>query len=69
MNFDQLTTPELAAYFWEYHKDVYGCRPRFVNLGDREAIIRGILALDSYMDWMKSTPEGLAQLRREGWDV
>lgn len=69
MKFDLYTTEELASYFSDYHKDVYGYRPRMVDHTDREAVIRGIVALNSYMDWMKSTPEGLAQLRRDGWDV
>ena len=67
MNFDLYETEELASYFSDYHKDVHGFRPRMVDHRDREAVISGIHALDDYMAWMKSTPQGLAQLREEGW--
>lgn len=69
MNFDLYETEELASYFSDYHKDAYGYRPRMVDHTDRMAVIRGIKGLDEYMAWMKSTPEGLAQLREEGWQV
>ena len=69
MNFDLYETEELAGYFSDYHKDVHGYRPRMVDGRDRDAVIRGIEALDDYMEWMKSTPQGRAQLRSEGWDV
>lgn len=69
MNFELYETEELASYFSDYHKDVHGVRPRWVNHTDRVVIIEGIQALDRYMDWKQSTPEGLAQLREEGWAV
>jgi hypothetical protein len=69
MNYSLYETEELASYFSDYHKDVYGYRPRMVDHTDRRAVIDGINALDRYMEMMKSTPQGLAQLREEGWCV
>jgi hypothetical protein len=66
-DFSPYTTSELAQIFWDYYKDVHGVRPRWVNTTDRESLISGLESLDSYMESMKSTPEGLAQLREEGW--
>lgn len=69
MNFEQYDTEELASWFSDYHKDVHGIRPRWVDHTDRVAIIDGIQSLDRYMYNMKSTPEGRAQLRADGWVV
>lgn len=69
MNFDLYETEELASYFSDYHKDVHGLRPRWVDHTDRVAVIDGIESLNRYMEMMKSTPEGRARLREEGWVV
>lgn len=69
MNFDLYETEELACYFSDYHKDVHGVRPRWIDHTDRVAIIDGIQALDRYMEMMKSTPQGRRALRDEGWVV
>jgi len=63
-------TDELASIYSDYHKDVYGFRPlgARIMLG-RDAIIQGLQNLDMYMEIMKSTPEGRAQLREEGWII
>lgn len=68
MNFDQYETEELFSYFSDYYKDVHGIRPRGLA-NNRQEIIAGIMSLDSYMEYMKSTPEGREQLRQEGWDI
>ena len=71
----------LAQYYSDFYKDVYGMRPRGMALvasayPDRAALLeatshvrRGIDGLVDYLDAMKSTPEGRAQLRDEGWVV
>lgn len=68
-DWNNYTTPELATIFWGYHKDVHGVRPRWIDHTDRVALISGLEALDRYMESMRSTPEGLAQLREDGWAV
>jgi len=67
--YDQFETEELASIFSDYHKDVHGVRPRWVDHTDRVAIIEGLESLDRYMMNMKSTPEGREQLREDGWCV
>lgn len=69
MNFDNHTLEDLQQYVWDYHKDVHGFRPRYLDLTTRENCVTIIKMLDDYMDHMKSTPEGRAQLREEGWNV
>ena len=68
-DYSPYTTQELAQIFWDYYKDVHGYRPRWVDHTDRVALVNGLESLDAYMEAMKSTPEGLAQLREEGWQV
>ena len=69
MDYPDYDTEELASYFSDYHKDVHGVRPRWVDHTDRVAVIEGIDALDRHMETMKSTQEGRAQLRADGWWV
>jgi len=69
MEYPDYDTEELASYFSDYHKDVHGVRPRWVDHTDRVALIDGLESLDRYMATMKATPEGRAQLREEGWHV
>lgn len=59
---------ELVNVLSDYHKEVFGTRLR-MNGESREAIINELVKIDNYMDKMKSTPEGRAILREEGWDV
>jgi hypothetical protein len=69
MDYTLYPTDELAGIFSDYHKDVHGVRPRWVDHTDRGALIAGLTALDEYMCWMRSTPEGRAELREQGWRV
>ena len=66
---DNLSTDQLAVEFSDYHKAVHGVRPRYVNENDRVELIHQLKRLDEYMEYMKSTPEGRARLKNEGWDV
>lgn len=57
---------DLVNTLSDYHKDVFGYRMRMYG-EPREAVIAQLDSLDSYMERMKSTPEGRAQLIEEGW--
>ena len=69
MDYTLCSTEALASVFSDYYKDMHGIRPRWVDHTDREALIRGLDSLDSYMHAMRSTPEGREQLRENGWVV
>jgi len=68
-NWNDYDTEELASIFSDYHKDVHGVRPRWIDHTDRVVLIDGLESLDRYMAHMKSTPEGREQLREDGWCV
>lgn len=65
---DNYEYDELTSVLSDYHKDVFGYRLR-MHGEPREAIINELVALDNYMEKMKSTPEGRAQLLAEGWVI
>ncbi len=71
-DFADLTVDDLQSYYSDFHKDFYGWRPRgatpeqWTNRGFLVAQINGI---HDALDAMKTTPEGRAQLRRDGWVV
>ena len=62
---DYNDTEELADILSDYHKDVFGYRMRMAG-ESREAIIQELDYLDRYMEKMKETPEGRAQLEADG---
>ena len=68
-NYDICTTEELGDTFSDYYKDVHGFRPRHLAFDDRAGLIQGLKDLDAYMQRMKETPEGRAELREQGWVV
>ena len=59
---------ELVDILSDYHKDVFGYRMR-MNGETRESVIIELQYLDRYMERMKETPEGRAQLREDGWAI
>lgn len=65
---DDYEYDELVDTLSDYHKDVFGTRLR-MNGESREAVIQELVYLDRYMEKMKETPEGRAQLREEGWMI
>jgi hypothetical protein len=69
MDWNVYTTEELASFYWDYHKDVHGVRPRGIPLDNRGDLIEGLQGLDRYMLNMKATPEGRERLRNDGWYV
>ena len=56
---------DLVNTLSDYHKDVFGFRKRMYG-ETREAVIAELDSLDAYMERMKSTPEGRAELREQG---
>lgn len=69
IDWNLLDTEELASTYSDYHKDVHGVRPRWVDHTDRVALLAGLEALDNYMDTMRSTFQGREFLRSEGWVI
>lgn len=65
------STDDIFNILWDYHKDVYGYRPRHLVQHQyvREILIEEIESLDRYMEVMRSTSEGRNQLRWEGWVI
>jgi hypothetical protein len=66
-NWNTYSTEELASIFSDYHKDVHGMRPRWIDHTDRTVLLLQLESLDAHMATMKSTPEGREQLRADGW--
>ena len=68
----QYDVEELQGYFSDFHKDFYGFRPRYATpeqWRSREWLESSINAIHDAMDRMKETPEGRAELRRQGWVI
>lgn len=59
---------DLAEILSDYSKAVYGFRTRMYGEG-RCTLVRELEALDSVVAFRKSTPEGRAEMREQGWDV
>jgi len=71
-NFADLSVDDLQSYYSDFHKDFHGWRPRSATpeqWRDREFLIAQINSIHDALDAMKTTPEGRAQLRRDGWVV
>ena len=65
---DKYEYDELADTLSDYHKDVYGYRLRMYG-EPRECLIEELNRLDKHIEDMKSTPEGRASLRADGWEI
>lgn len=57
-----------ASLYSDFHKDFYGTRPIYDGASPRELAAR-FDAIHSEIQVMKSTPEGRAKLRADGWEV
>ena len=71
-DFADLTVDDLQSYYSDFHKDFYGWRPRGATpeqWTNREFLVDQINGIHDALDAMKTTPEGRAQLRRDGWVV
>ena len=68
----QYSVEELQGYFSDFHKDMYGFRPRFATPDqwrDREWLEEQINYIHDEMDNMKKTFMGREELRRQGWII
>lgn len=63
---------EKCQFLWDYYKDCFGHRPRHFlpQFWQNEAAVDAAIArCDAYLDYMKSTAAGRAELREAGWVV
>jgi len=68
----QYNVEELQGYFSDFHKDMYGFRPRFATpeqWRSREWLEEQINYIHDEMDNMKETFAGREELRARGWLV
>jgi hypothetical protein len=71
-DFADLTVDDLQSYYSDFHKDFHGWRPRGATpeqWTNREFLVAQINGIHDALDAMKTTPEGRAQLRRDGWVI
>lgn len=69
---DQYDKDGLQGYYSDFHKDLHGFRPRHHSeeeWNDPETLKNLIRGLHKYMDALKATPEGRAQLKADGWHI
>jgi hypothetical protein len=69
---DQYDIGGLQGYYSDFHKDLHGFRPRHHSeeeWNNPEVLKDAIRKLHKYMDMLKSTPEGRAQLKADGWHI
>lgn len=67
--YDDWSTDELGDWFSDYYKDVWNSRPRFIERGDREGLIRELVKLDTYIASLQESKEGRNELRSNGWVI
>jgi hypothetical protein len=64
---------ELQDYYYDFYKEVYGYRPRFMleldSWTDREYLISAITQIHDHLDRVKETFAGREELRQQGWIV
>lgn len=58
---------EVFSFASDFHKDCFNFRPR--NMVTRSDAIMIIHACERYLERMKTTEDGLAQLRADGWNL
>jgi hypothetical protein len=69
---DNYDVDGLQSYYSDFHKDLHGFRPRHHSeeeWNDPEVLKDAIRKLHKYMDMLKSSPEGRAQLKADGWHI
>lgn len=67
-NWNEYGYDYLCDILSDYHKDVFGYRLRMYG-EPKEAVIAELEKLDAYLEKMKSTEEGLEELRASGFVV
>lgn len=64
---------ELQDYYYDFYKEVYGYRPRFIleldSWTDREYLISAITQIHDHLDRVKETFAGREELRQQGWII
>jgi hypothetical protein len=68
--FNNMSVAELQGYYSDFHKSLYGYRPRCHTAEqwyNGAWLQHEINSLHDHMDKMKATPAGRAQLESEGW--
>jgi len=69
---DQYDLDQLQGYYSDFNKDLLGFRPRGASeeeWNDPKWLKAQINKLHDYFDRLKSTPEGRAQLKADGWKI
>lgn len=69
---DKYSVEELQGYFSDFHKDFYGCRPRWgteEQWRDRSWLVSNIDTIHNAMDTMKKSYSGREELRMQGWII
>lgn len=72
MNTQYTPLQEKCQFLWDYYKDCFGHRPRHflpAFWASETEVDTAIATCDAYLDNMKRTPEGRAELRENGWNV
>ena len=67
--YSEMSLDELGNLYSDFHKDVFGFRPRDVRMNDKAGLIRGLERIDAYFDAMKMTAIGRNSLRDQGWVI
>lgn len=68
--YDNLSIEQLQGYFSDFHKDLFGTRPRYQTkeqMNNRGWLIHEIESLHDHLDKMVANPAGKRQLEMEGW--
>lgn len=68
IDYNALGIEELGPYASDYHKDVFGYRPKVFGLYYNKALLVAlIISIDEYIDNECSTEEGRQRLSNNGW--
>lgn len=69
-NWNAFDIDELGSIVSDYHKSMYGWRPRFPGLyEDKIALVALAELIDEHIEQLKTTFAGREQLRANGWDI
>ena len=70
--FTDYSVEELQGYYSDFHKDLYGFRPRGSTLeqwNSKQFLVDQINHIHNHMDQLKETFDGREQLREQGWII
>jgi hypothetical protein len=69
MSYNEMSVEELGSFVSDFHKDLYGFRPRHIDFNNKEELVRAANKLDDEYESMRGSPEGRQNLRDMGWVV